>query len=92
MDKRIFSLGVSMFVVGLVVNQVLSTYYPTATAGMSDTEKQTMSQKEAVNSGLMTMSQTVAALGFLILLISVGLKRRKGDGGKTITQKPTQAG
>ncbi len=91
MDKRIFLLGVSMLVIGGVSWFYLNNTQPMVTSGMTEEETSAFYQAVAWNTGLQNISGMVAGLGFFIALISIGLKRRKrGDGGKSITQKPAQ--
>lgn len=93
MDKRIFSLGLVMLALGLGINQYLSITESVGKPGMSDKEKIVLEQNEQLNSNLSTLFQSVGAFGFLIFLISFGLKRKKKNGaGKAITQKPAETG
>jgi len=64
---------------------------PTGKADMTQDEQLKLYQDEATYTSLSTFFQIIAGLGFFILLISIGLKRRqKGGAGKPITQKPTE--
>ena len=64
---------------------------PIATSGMTEEETSAFDQAEVVNTGLQNIAGMVAGIGFFIALISVGLRRRKkGEAGKSITQKPAQ--
>jgi len=92
MDKRVFILGVAMVVIGALSWLYFNNNIPLATPGMSEEETIAFYQAEAVTIGLRNISGMIAGLGFFIALISVGLKRRKkGGGGKSITQKHTES-
>lgn len=91
MDKRIFSAGIAMLVFGIVSSMYLNSTYPVANkGGMTEGETQALLIAQANNQALSSLFHIVAALGFFILLISIGLKRKKGGAGKTVTQKPAQ--
>ena len=91
MDKRIFSAGIAMLVVGMTISIYLNSSYPVVNkGGMSESDTRALLQAQSDNRGLSNLFHIVAALGFFILLISVGLKRKKGGAGKTVTQKPAQ--
>ncbi len=92
MDKRIFLLGVAMLAAGGVSWYYFNSTQPMATSGMTEEQTSEFYQSVAVNTGLQNISGMVAGLGFFIALISMGLKRRKkGEAGKSITQKPAQS-
>jgi hypothetical protein len=91
LDKRIFFIGIIILVLGFTVSQYLNANMPTGKADMTQDEQLKLYQDEATYTSLSTFFQIIAGLGFFILLISIGLKRRqKGGAGKPITQKPTE--
>ncbi len=91
MDKRVFILGVSMLAIGGVSWFYFNSNTPMATSGMTQDQTTQFEQDEVVNTGLQNISGMVAGIGFFIVLISVGLRRRKkGEAGKSITQKTAQ--
>ncbi len=91
MDKRIFLLGVSMLAIGGASWFYFNSNTPTGTSGMTQDQTTEFEQAEVVNTGLQNISGMVAGIGFFIALISIGLRRRKkGEAGKSITQKPAQ--
>ena len=90
MDKRIFSAGIAMLVVGVSVSLYLNNTMPVARGNVTEQEAALLLDAQATYRQLVAMFGYVAAFGFLITLISVGLKRKKGGAGKTVTQKPAQ--
>ncbi|MDE1811831.1 MAG: hypothetical protein KGH86_08195 [Thaumarchaeota archaeon] len=91
MDKRVFVLGIAMLAIGFSVYGYLNENAPTGKPDMTQDEIDALNQAEIVNAGLGNISAMVGGIGFFIVLISIGLKRRKKDGtGKPITQKPTE--
>ena len=80
-----------MLAIGGVVWFYFNSTIPMATPGMSQDELNTFYQAESLNMGLRDISGMIAGIGFFIVLISVGLKRRqKGGVGKPVTQKPAE--
>jgi len=91
MDKRIFFTGIGILAVGITISLYLNANVPVGKAGMTEEETLKLYQDEATYTSLSTLFQIIAGLGFFILLISLGLKRKqKGGTGKPITQKPTE--
>lgn len=90
MDKRIFSVGITMLVVGMSISLYLNNTMPVARGNVTEQEAASLLETQATYHQLVAMFGYIAAFGFLITLISVGLKRKKGGAGKTITQKPAQ--
>ena len=90
MDKRVFSAGIAMLVVGLSLSLYLSNNAPVARGNIPEEEAALLLDTQATYHQLAAMFGYVAAFGFLITLISVGLKRKKGGAGKTVTQKPPE--
>ena len=79
-----------MLVVGSSVSLYLNNTMPVARGNVSEQEATLLLDAQATYHQLVAMFGYVAAFGFLITLISVGLKRMKGGAGKTVTQKPAQ--
>lgn len=91
MDKRVFALGIAMLVSGFSVYGYLNENMPAGKADMSQDEINALQQAEVVNAGLGNIAGMIGGIGFFIVLISLGLKRkRKGGEGKTVTQKPAE--
>lgn len=91
MDKRVFLLGITMLAVGFGVYGYLSETEPAGKADMTDEEKTAFNQDLVVNIGLRNISGLIGGLGFLITLISIGIRgKKKGGAGKTVTQKPAE--
>ena len=91
MDKRVFVAGIAILAAGIAVSLYLNSIIPLGKPGMTDAEQLQFYQDEATFTSLATLFQIIAGLGFFLLLISFGLKRKqKGGTGKPITQKPTE--
>ena len=90
MDKGIFSAGIAMLVVGISVSLYLNNTVPVARGSVSEQEAILLLDTQATYHQVAAMFGYVAGFGFLLTLISVGLKRKKGGTGKTVTQKPAE--
>lgn len=79
-----------MFAVGLLLLAYLSNTQPAAKVGMTEQETKEFYKFEAMNTNLSILSQILSAIGFVMLLVGIGLKpKNKGSIGKSVTQKPT---
>jgi hypothetical protein len=91
MDKRVFLLGITMLAVGFGVYAYLNETEPAGRSGMTDEEKNAFNQDLVINVGLRNIAGLMGGLGFLITLISIGIRgKKKGGAGKTVTQKPAE--
>lgn len=80
-----------MLAASMTISIYLNSTYPVANrGGMTEDETRALLKAQADNQALSNLFHMVAAFGFFILLISIGLKRKKGGAGKTVTQKPAQ--
>jgi hypothetical protein len=92
MDKRVFLLGVTMLAAGFATYGYLNENEPAGKPDMTDEQKTTFNQDLVINIGLRNIAGLVGGLGFFIALISIGIRgKKKGGGGKTVTQKPTES-
>jgi hypothetical protein len=90
MDKRIFFAGIAILAVGITISLYVNANMPVGKADMTENEALKLYQDEATYTSLSTLFQIVAGIGFFILLISLGLRKKKGGAAKSITQKPAQ--
>lgn len=79
-----------MLVVGMSVSLYFNNNAPVARGNVTEQEAALILDAQATYRQFAALFGYVAAFGFLITLISVGLKRKKGSAGKTITQKPPE--
>ena len=91
MDKRVFFAGIAILAAGITVSLYLNSIIPPGKPDMTEAEQLQLYQDEATYTSLTMLFQIVAGIGFFLLLISFGLKRKqKGSTGKPITQKPAE--
>ena len=86
-DRKLLGGGIAMISVGLALLVYLSSTAPVGTAGMTDTEAIDLIQKQQQNRDYSNLAAMISGIGFLLVLISFGARRKKGK-AKTIEKKP----
>jgi hypothetical protein len=86
-DKKILGGGLAMISVGLALLIYLNSVAPIGTAGMTEEEAIDLVQRQAQNKDYSNLAAMLAGIGFLLVLISFGARRKKG-GAKLIEKKP----
>jgi hypothetical protein len=86
-DKKILAGGIAMISVGLALLAYLNSAAPVGTAGMTEEEALELYQREQQNRDYTNFAGMLAGIGFLLVLVSFGARRRKG-GAKSIEKKP----
>ena len=86
-DKKLLFGGLAMLAVGLVLTISISGTMPAGQAGMTEDEviELMIAQQEVEDYG--TLSGILIGVGFLLVLISFGARRRKGS-AKREEKKP----
>lgn len=86
-DKKILSGGLAMVAVGLSLLIYLNSIIPIGTADMTADQALELEKKQRENHDYSNLAAMLAGVGFLLVLISFGARRKKG-GAKTIEKKP----
>lgn len=86
-DKRILVGGLAMVVVGLSLLAYLNAITPLGTADMTEEQVVDLVQKQQENRNYTNLAAMLAGIGFLLVLISFGARKRRG-GTKMIEKKP----
>jgi len=86
-DKRILGGGLAMIVVGLLLLSYLNSISPLGTPEMTEEQAMDLLLTQRENSDYTNLAALLAGVGFLLVLISFGARKRKG-GAKTIEKKP----
>ena len=81
--------GLAMIIFGVVITFYLTETSPVGRAGMTDDQKLDLLIAEQVNSDYRTLSGILIGIGFLLVLISFGARRKRGTGAKKTEKKPT---
>jgi hypothetical protein len=88
-DKKILGGGLAMMATGLVFLAYLSLTVPLGVAGMTEEEVFDLVQRQQQNRDLSNLAGLLVGIGFLLILISFGARRKKG-GAKPIEIKPAE--
>jgi len=80
--------GIVMIVVGLLITFYLTETSPIGSANMTEDEKLDLIIEERKNSDYRTLSGILIGVGFLLVLISFGARRKRGSAAKKIEKKP----
>lgn len=86
-DKKILGGGLAMLIVGITLLLYLNSVTPIGNADMTEEQALDLMKREAEHKNYSTLSAMLTGVGFLLVLISFGARRKKG-GTKTIEKKP----
>ena len=81
--------GILMIAVGIIITSYLEEATPLGETGMTADEKLDFLMAERENADYKTLSGILIGIGFLLLLISFGARRKRGSGAKKTEKKPT---
>ncbi|KFM20715.1 hypothetical protein AAA799D07_00161 [Marine Group I thaumarchaeote SCGC AAA799-D07] len=88
-DKKIMISGILMIAVGITITSYLEEVTPIGESGMTTDEKLEFLIAERENADYKTLSGILIGVGFLLLLISFGARRKRGTSAKRTEKKPT---
>ena len=77
-DKKILTGGIAMIIVGIMFT-IVSSDQPIGQSGMSEEEIIDLMIKEDQNQAYQMLSGILVGVGFLLVLISFGARRKKGS-------------
>ena len=86
-NKKMLVGGMVMVVVGLILTINISDTIPVGQAGMTDEEKLDLMLAEQENEDYNTLAGILFGLGFLLMLISFGARKKKGKPVKKVEKK-----
>ena len=87
-DKRILGGGLAMFAVGLSILIFLNSTLPLGVPNMTEEETIDLLMKQQENQDMQNLAGILIGIGFLLILISFGARRRKKGGAKKVEKKP----
>jgi len=87
-DKRMLASGIVMIAVGFSITFYLTETSPIGSANMTEEEKLDLIIGERENSDYRTLSGILIGVGFLLILISFGARRKRGSTAKKTQKKP----
>ncbi len=89
-DKRILSGGLAMLIVGIALSVYLNAVIPVGTSGMTEEETLNLLIRQQENQDLNNLSGILIGIGFLLVLISFGARRKRKDRVKKVEKKPAK--
>ena len=78
-DKKIFAGGIAMLVVGIIIVININATMPVGQSGMTEEEVIDLMTKQQENKDMNNLAGILIGIGFMLILISFGAKRRKGS-------------
>ena len=88
-DKRILAGGIAMIIVGIILVVNISATMPAGQAGMTEEEVVDLLISQQENQDYNTLAGMLIGVGFLLVLISFGARRKK-DSAKRKEKKPAE--
>ena len=77
-----------MVVVGISISLYLNSIVPIGTPGMTEEETLDLLIKQQENQDYNTLAGILIGIGFMLVLISFGARRKRKGGAKKIEKKP----
>ena len=87
-DKKILISGIIMVAVGISISLYLNSIVPVGTTGMTDDETLDLLIKQQENQDSNTLAGILIGIGFMLVLISFGARRKRKGGIKKVEKKP----
>jgi len=87
-DKKILAAGLVMVAVGISITIYFDAIIPVGTTGMTEEETLDLLMLQQENQDMKTLSGILSGIGFLLVLISFGARRKRKSGPKKIEKKP----
>jgi len=87
-DKKILVSGIAMAAIGISISLYLNSVTPVGTTGMTDEETLDLLIKQQENQDSNTLTGILIGIGFMLVLISFGARRKRKGGAKKVEKKP----
>lgn len=87
-DKKMFVGGIAMLIVGIIIIINLNATMPVGQSGMTEEEVIDLMIKQQENKDMTTLAGILIGVGFMLILISFGARRKRGSPKKE-EKKPT---
>ena len=87
-DKKILIPGIIMVAVGISFSLYLNSVVPVGTTGMTEDETLELLIQQQENQDFNTLAGILIGVGFMLVLISFGARRKRKGGAKKVEKKP----
>jgi hypothetical protein len=87
-DKKIFTGGIVMLAVGIVIIINLNATIPAGQSGMTEEEVIDLMTKQQENKDMNTLAGILIGVGFMLILISFGARRKRKGSPEKEEKKP----
>ena len=87
-DKKILVGGIIMVSIGISLSLYLNSTSPVGTSGMTEEETSDLLMKQQENQDVNTLAGILIGIGFMLVLISFGARRRRKGSPKKVEKKP----
>ena len=87
-DKKILVAGIIMVSIGISLSLYLNSTSPVGTAGMTEEETLNLLIEQQKNQDFNTLAGILIGIGFMLVLISFGARRRRKGSPKKVEKKP----
>ncbi|MEK6866938.1 MAG: hypothetical protein AABW66_04230 [Thermoproteota archaeon] len=87
-DKKMFAGGITMLVIGIIIVININATMPVGQSGMTEEEVIDLMTKQQENKDMNNLAGILIGIGFMLILISFGAKRRRKDSPKKEEKKP----
>jgi len=87
-DKKILVGGIVMVSVGIIISLYVNSVMPIGTPGMTEEETIDLLIAQQENQDINTLTGILMGIGFLLVLVSFGARRKRKGGVKKEEKKP----
>jgi uncharacterized membrane protein len=87
-DKKILVGGIILVAVGITISLYLNSIVPVGTTGMTEEETFDLLVAQQENQDYNTLAGILIGIGFMLVLISFGARRKRKGGAKKVEKKP----
>jgi len=78
-DKKLLGLGIGMLIVGAIIMLYLNMTLPLGHTGMTEEEIIDLMLKQQENQDKNTLAGILIGIGFMLILISFGARKKRGS-------------
>lgn len=87
-NKKIFVSGIIMIIVGGLISLYLNSISPVGVSGMSEDEALELIIAQRENRDFNILAGILMGIGFMLVLISFGVNRKRRGNLKSVEKKP----